>query len=394
MNTPKRVLIFSLAYYPRLVGGAEVAVKEITDRIDPEDFEFHMLTMRTGKGSLTEERIGNVTVHRVGFSADSGILLRLNKYLFLVLAPLRASHLHCRRRFDAVWSIMAYVAGFPTLLFKLFHMDVPFVLTLQEGDPIDYMIQKTKPVQKLFRMIFSHADRIQAISRYLAEFARVMGAKSEPVVVPNGVDVEAFTKDVSDAEIDALRREFGVLEQETLMVTASRLVRKNGVWDIIRSLSYLPPETKLLVLGTGELESDLKEKTKELGLESRVIFKGFVPHRELPRYLKASDIFARPSLSEGFGNAFIEAMAAGIPVIATPVGGIVDFLRDKETGLFCEVGSSEDIARKALIYMNDRDLRDEIVDNALHMVVDHYDWKGVAKGMQDVLESAISSAAK
>ena len=76
-------------------------------------------------------------------------------------------------------------------------------------------------------------------------------------------------------------------------------------------------------------------------------------------------------------------MAAGIPVIATPVGGIIDFLTDKKTGLFCEVHSPEDIARKVQIYMQDKNLRDEIVDNAVHMVVDHYDWKKIAVDMKE-----------
>ena len=83
-------------------------------------------------------------------------------------------------------------------------------------------------------------------------------------------------------------------------------------------------------------------------------------------------------------------MAAGLPVIATPVGGIVDFLRNKETGLFCDVSSPEDIARKVLIYMQDASLRAEIVDNAKHMVVDRYDWKTIAKDMQEkVFEPAM-----
>lgn len=380
---PKRILIFSLAYYPRLVGGAEVAVKEITDRIDPGDFEFHMITMRSGRLSPTHEKIGNVTVHRMGLSSDSKLALRINKYLFLALSPLRAAHLHRTYGFDAVWSVMAYVAGFPTLFFKLFHMNVPFILTLQEGDSIDYMLKKTRLVRRHFRMIFETADSIQAISKHLADFGHSMGARRDPLVVPNGVDVGLFSRDVPEDAKEAIRAQASAAKGDTLLVTASRLVEKNGVGYIIESLRYLPESVKLVILGTGALEETLKRRVRELGFDKRVTFKGYVAHKDLPAYLKASDIFIRPSLSEGFGNSFIEAMAAGAPVIATPVGGIVDFLRDKETGLFCEVASPEDIARKVGVYMNDRDLRDEIVDNALHMVIDHYDWKKVASDMQE-----------
>jgi glycosyltransferase involved in cell wall biosynthesis len=133
----------------------------------------------------------------------------------------------------------------------------------------------------------------------------------------------------------------------------------------------------------------LKEKVDRLGLFSRVRFLGFVSHTDMPKYLKISDVFIRPSISEGFGNSFFEAMAAGLPVIATPVGGIVDFLKNKETGLFCEVNNPEDIARKVQIYLRDRNLRDEIVDNAMHMVLDKYDWSTVVRDMKEKVWSRI-----
>lgn len=117
-------------------------------------------------------------------------------------------------------------------------------------------------------------------------------------------------------------------------MTASRLVKKNGVKDIVEALVFLPKQYKLVVAGQGKLEKSLKSKVTNLKLEDRVIFVGFISHELLPLYLKASDIFVRPSLSEGLGNSFLEAMAAGIPVVGTPVGGIPDFLTDRETGIF------------------------------------------------------------
>jgi glycosyltransferase involved in cell wall biosynthesis len=136
-------------------------------------------------------------------------------------------------------------------------------------------------------------------------------------------------------------------------------------------------------LGTGYEEASLKKQAQDLGVMSRVHFLGYVSHKEMPKYLKISDVFVRPSLSEGFGNSFIEAMAAGIPVIATPVGGIVDFLVNKETGLLCDVHDPKDIARKVEMYMRDVLLRNEIVENAMHMVLDRYDWSVVVEQMRE-----------
>jgi glycosyltransferase involved in cell wall biosynthesis len=100
--------------------------------------------------------------------------------------------------------------------------------------------------------------------------------------------------------------------------------------------------------------------------------------------LKSCDIFIRASLSEGFGISFIEAMAAGIPVIATPVGGIVDFLENEKTGYFCKPKNPESIAEavKKVIYDPNQN---QIVQNASKMVSEKYDWNLIAKQMKNIL---------
>jgi len=114
------------------------------------------------------------------------------------------------------------------------------------------------------------------------------------------------------------------------------------------------------------------------------VFAGFVTQEEIPKYLKISDIFVRPSLSEGFGNSFIEAMAVGIPVIATAVGGIVDFLADQSTGLFCLTKDPKSIADKVTLLMSDKKLADRLVETAQTMVSARYDWGAVAGRMREV----------
>ncbi len=387
---PKKILIFSLVYYPRHIGGAEVAVKEITDRIKKEECEFHLLTLRLDRSLPKEERVGNVMVYRLGWAGDLSTSpdslpkpLHFNKYLFPFLAFFKAMSLHREHRFNALWSIMANYAGFGALFFKLFNMDVRFILTLQEGDPIDYIKRRVRFVYPLFKMIFTHADCIQAISTYLAQFARDMGARVEPIVIPNGVDIEHFTQTFDDARLRDVALSIGKERDDIVVITTSRLVVKNAVHDIIAALPHLPERVKLLILGTGYEEGNLRALAQRLGVENRVIFLGYVPHRDMPAYLKVSDVFVRPSLSEGLGNSFIEAMAAGVPVVATRVGGIPDFLTDKVTGLFCSVSDPVDVARKIEVFLRDRMLRDEIVDTALHMVIDRYDWSIVAKSMRE-----------
>lgn len=365
MAKAKRILIFSLVYYPRFIGGAEVAIKEITDRLSPSEYEFDMVTL--SKGDSSYEKIGNVNVHRVGSS----------KYFFTLRGFCKALSLHKKNKYDAIWSMMANYAGFAALFFKLRHPDIPFVLSLQEGDPIDYIKRRVRFVYPLFKKIFVKADVIQTISNYLADFARDVGGKNV-VVVPNGVDVSVFSAPVITKE-----DEMAKLTDDVFLITTSRLVIKNGIADIIKSLRFLPTNVKLLICGTGPEEKNLRTLVETTSVGSRVVFKGFVAQKDLPAYLKTCDIFVRPSLSEGFGNSFIEAMAARIPVVATPVGGIVDFLQDKRTGLFCAVSEPKDLALKVLIYLRDINLRDEIVDNAFEMVKEKYDWNLIACDMKE-----------
>lgn len=387
----KRVLIFSLVYYPNHIGGAEVAIKEITDRISPGEIEFDMVTLRLDSSLPQFEKIGNVNIYRVGWSGrqrtSSDSLpwhLHLNKYAMLWTAFRKAGRLHRTRKYDAIWSLMATYNSFAALFFKLTHPEVPFIFTLQDGDPIPYIKRRALPIYPLFKMIFRRANHIQAISKYLADWARDMGATGEVSIVPNGVDCRLFSHTVPEERLEAIKEQFGRREGDVWLVTASRLVVKNAVGDIVEALKYLPANVKLLILGTGYEEKNIKFQISNFKLGDRVKMLGHVAHDRLPGYLQASDIFVRPSRSEGFGNSFIEAMAAGIPVIATPVGGIVDFLKDGETGLFCEVGNPRSIAQKVEKLIRDKESRDYIVKNARMMVEEKYDWGLIAGQMKSV----------
>ncbi len=410
MENPKKILIFSTAYYPKFVGGAEVAVKEITDKLSPNEYEFHLITLRLDKHLPKEEKIGNIFVYRIGFvgkmkeSADSlKFPLHYNKYLFPFLSAYKALQLLKTHYFSLNWAIMANYSGFGALFFKLLKPKIPFLLTLQEGDPINYIENESLQVGSgsfkisvgffmypIFKMIFKKANTIQAISNYLAEWGKKMGFKNEPVVVPNGVNVEKFKIELLRDERLRIRGEIGLKDQDIGLITTSRLVIKNGVGDVIKALPKLTENIKFVIFGEGYLEKELKNLAKKLDVSNRVIFKGFVSHDEMPKYLKTCDIFIRPSLSEGFGNSFIEAMACKIPVIATPVGGIVDFLADDpstplgaRTGYFCQPENLESIV-EAIKRVIDDPQKNSIIENAYNMVLEKYDWNLIASQMKEI----------
>jgi glycosyltransferase involved in cell wall biosynthesis len=383
----KKVLIFSIAYIP-FVGGAELAVKEITDRLGNEDFSarggpasgwhFDLITLRFKKEWPVFERMENVNVYRV-----SG-----PKLFFPFIAFGKALSLHRQKRYNIAWSIMANRAGFAALFFKFLNPKVKFLLTLQEGDSLDYPKKRMAGLyfflKPFFKAIFTKADYIQAISNYLAEWAKNMEARCPIEVVPNGADINKFKSQISNLKSNGLKQELKIKEGEKILITTSRLVEKNAVGDIVEAMKYLPDSVKLLILGSGPLEKNLKSQISNLKIEDRVKMAGEISRGELPKYLAISDIFVRPSLSEGLGSSFLEAMIAGVPVIGTAVGGIPDFLEEGETGLFCEANNPKSIAEKAMEYINNPERAEKIAENAQKLVREKYDLDLIAQKMEDI----------
>jgi glycosyltransferase involved in cell wall biosynthesis len=365
----KRILIFSISYYP-FVGGAEIAIKKITDRI-PE-IEWQMLTLRFDKNLPKEEKIGNVTVTRVCSP----------KFFSPFVLAWYGRKLHKKNSFDAVWSMMTF-AGFAGLFFKLVFPKVKFLLTLQEGTPTDVLKRKTLAAYPLLVLMFRKADVVQAISEFLASFGRDMGHKNPIEVVPNGVDLNLFSKTFSPEEKMQTEKLLGKKDGDVFLVTSSRLTKKNAVDDIISALVSLPEYISLVVIGKGEEGLRLQNQAENLGLTSRVKFLGFVDQKEIPKYFAICDIFVRPSRSEGFGNSFIEAMAARLPVIATPVGGIPDFLDDKVTGIFCAPDNPKSLSLSVRMLLENPKLKDYIVQNAFRRVSEEYSWDLIASQMKE-----------
>lgn len=392
----KRVLIFSLAYLPRFVGGAEVAIKEITNRLADRGFEFHLITPRYDSLLPKTEQIGQVTVHRIGFTTRNPSIADLrrfplywNKPLFQFLAAWKALRLHWQRPFDITWAMMAQSTGVAAGLFKTLAPSVRYILNLQEGDPPAYIERLMRPFGPLFRRVFTKADVVQSISTFLQDWAVRMGASGRLIVIPNGVDAVRFVAQPTRSERDQWQERLGKRSGDTWLVTISRLVSKNATDVCIQALKSLPETVHLAIAGIGPDEMALKRLTQSLNLESRVRFLGEVDQASVPALLHACDIFVRPSRSEGLGISFLEAMAAGLPVIATQEGGIRDFLFDSvrnpdqaPTGWAVDADQPEHIAAAVRVIIADQEKAQIAVKNAQAMVRERYDWETISERMR------------
>lgn len=396
MTSAKKILIFSMAYHPH-VGGAEIAIKEITNRLAAGgSYEFHLIANRYDSALSRIETIENVVVHRIGFTNLRPSMadlrrwpLRLNKILYQWLAYRKAKSLHKQHQYDAVWAMMAHSAGIPASRFKKAFPKVKYILTLQEGDPPAKINKQMRVFGSWWQTAFSSADVVQAISTFLANWAKEMGFVGKTVVVPNAVDVSLFSQTHNASDLESLTKKLNKKPGDVFLITTSRLVHKNAVDDVLRALVDLPSNVRFIVCGIGPDEDALKALAAKLGVTDRVEWCQEIAHHELPQYLKASDIFIRPSRSEGMGNSFIEAMAAGLPVVATQEGGISDFMFDEKlnpekptTGWAVAKDSPKAIAAAVLEIVEDKEKVKAVTATAKTMVSERYDWDLVATQMK------------
>lgn len=392
----KKILIFSLAYYPKHIGGAEVALKEITDRIPVNDYEFHIVCNRYDSTLPKSEQIGNVLVHRIGLTTNNPTMsnlrklpLHLTKLTYQWQAFSAAKKLHKQYKFDGIWAMMAHSCGVPAGKFKAAFPDVKYLLTLQEGDPPEYIEHKMRIFGTAFDEGFARADTIQVISTFLGYWAKRRGYAGEPVLIPNAVNTAHFTQTYTESDLQAAKAELGKKDGDVFMVTTSRLVHKNATDDVVRAIAQLPKNVHFVVYGIGPEQDMLEKLIAELGVADRVHLLGHIDHAVMPRYLKACDIFIRPSRSEGMGNSFVEAMAAELPVIATQTGGIADFLFDEvrnpdkpTTGWAVDADSPEQIAAAVRDILSQSKKVQTVINTAKQMVLEKYDWDLVATRMQ------------
>ena len=376
MQKKSKILLFTTAFRP-MIGGSEIALEEMVYRLP--DIFFDIITPKYGNEYKKLEMGNNFCIHRVGFGFKSA------KIIFPILGFIKAWQLIISNKYSAVHAYQASYGGGAAWLVKLFSPHLPFILTMQEGKRLD----KQPFMLNWFRgLIIKKADIITVISNYLREYVNKTAKNKKIFLIPNGVDLQKFQ--IPDLKIKN--------PNIKTIITVSRLVEKNGIGDLIDAVALMTngksaenekrktENIKLLIIGNGSLEESLKLKVESLKLQN-VQFAGETKPDQVPKYLSEADVFVRPSLSEGLGTAFLEAMAAGLPVVATPVGGIPDFLKNGETGLFCRVGDPEDIADKINTVLSDEQLRNKLVFNGRKLVEERYDWNQIAMKFKNIYDS-------
>jgi len=200
-----------------------------------------------------------------------------------------------------------------------------------------YIPFNQRMVKSLTReVVSSYLERCQRVIVPSESIRAIVGEEypdvaSRSVIIPTPVDLSVY----EHLDPEPIRARYGLGESFTFFVV-TRLALEKGLMELLRAFALLAkerPEARLLMIGDGPLRNDLAGQAEALGLAGRVILAGAVPFEQVPQHLAAADAFAYASLNETQGLAIVEAMAAGLPVVAMDAPGVRDTVADGVSGL-------------------------------------------------------------
>ena len=236
----------------------------------------------------------------------------------------------------------------------------------------------------VFSKYLRYPHKIIAVSRAARAF--IEHFTDTPIeVIPNGVDDKLFTPNWDKEELKA---QFGIEGKVVLYV--SRMSYRKGPHVLLNAFSKIEDAT-LIMVGAGELLPFLKAQAKFLGIEDRVKFMGYVESATLPRIFGMADVFVLPSITaEAFEIVILEAMASGLPVVATNVGGIPEIIRESESGLLVPPGNELELRNAIEKLLLDDDLREWLGNNGRKAVEEKYSWDKVVEQIEKTYEEVLS----
>jgi glycosyltransferase involved in cell wall biosynthesis len=259
-------------------------------------------------------------VHQAGLRSAASYLRAALPVVRRLCRTARYDVVHCF--FSLPTGLLLPVAGLrgTPVVMSLRGSDVPGY------DSSDLTLQRLHRVLRpLTRRLWRRAGRVVALSDALAELARNTDRDIPLTVIRNGVDTELFHPPVAPRPVrmDRVR-----------CLAVSRLVERKGLADLLHALASLERgRFELEIVGEGRDEAELRALTARLGLTGEVRFAGALDRVSTAERYRGADLFTLASWDESFGNVFAEAMASGLPIVGTNVGGIPEFITHEENGL-------------------------------------------------------------
>lgn len=321
--------------FPPVGGGGGRAAEDICRGLADRGFEIRVLTAHLGGLAFDEERDG-YRIRRVSSLRTEPFRAGFLSMAAYVLAGLWAGH-RLTRRFqpEAIHAHFAVPAG--AVAWALSRLaGIPYVLTVHLGDVPDAVPEKTgkwfRWIHPLTPRIWRDARQIVAVSEYTRQLA--LGKYDVEIqVIPNGVD------------LDGLQSRELQLNDPPRIVFAGRLMPQKNPVQVIQTLQHLKDiPWQCVMIGDGPLMAEARRAAAEPGLEERIQFTGWVEPREVMDWFERSDILFMPSRSEGLPVVGVQALATGLAIVASRVGGFVDLVEPDTNGYLLPRDSVDEFA--------------------------------------------------
>jgi len=370
-NIPKKI-------YP--VGGAETVVENLAKRLTTRGHEVHVFTTSFNSKSCIEKH-ENLWIHRYGTNLklasgrfSTGLMHEPMRY------PTDIVHVH-------VSVPMGDIAGF----FYAKKKKKPLVVTLHldVGSYKNIMIKLAYYIYcGLINKFLTQADIIVSPTRSYVNDTNLKRHKDKIIIIPNGIDIKKF--DIKYSK-DECREKLSLSLSEKIILYVGNLEPRKGLDILIRAMAIVVrviKDVRLIVIGSGVMLDNLQKLVIKLGLSQHVIFTGFAEDNKKLLYYKSADIFVLPSLYEIFGIVNLEAMACGLPIIATKVGGIPDIVEDGSNGLLVPYRNPKALA-DAIIYLLENDDVRKKMGKKSYCRVKEYSWENIVEKTETLYNGLI-----
>lgn len=323
------------------------------------EWEPIVICLLQRSGTFLQELQENGVVVRECKVHQAGFAIRLKR----LLKELNPDVVHSQVAFSMPWQVLGILwSGSRRIIFTQQN-------EYQNWKPLFARLR----IRLYFLLFFGFIDKYTCVSQRVRDSLSVLSGKSSQkfVVIPNSVDTNNFFPDRLQRE--AQRQELKVDSSEFLAGMVARFSLQKGHQYLIEALRILKEKNvrcKLLLVGGGELETEIRAMVKRYNLGDTVLFYGQA--RDVNHVLQALDCFILSSLWEGMPLALLEAMASGIPVIATDVAGTREVVHHLQNGILIPSRSAESIVAALLQLKESPELRENIVNQALTFVRERY----------------------
>ena len=276
------------------------------------------------------------------FPFDSQYKLLGEKHLKMVEELIHKKNI----KFDLIHSHFTWSSGYVGAKLKEKY-GVPFVVTAH-GYDVYYLPFKDDEWRSKIEYVLNSADAIITVSNSNLECIKKLDVKTPVTVLPNGYRGDLFHPD----DIFKCRKSLGLPIDKKIILSVGNLEEVKGHKFLVEAMDYVvrvKNDTVCFIVGVGKLERQLNKQIKLAGLEDQVKLIGGKPHKEIPLWMNACDVFVLPSLNEGNPTVMFECLGCGKPFIGTRVGGIPEIITSENYGFLCDPAKSVDLADNILL---------------------------------------------